>query len=213
MLGCSPQELGWREVETILLDHLCEAEAYAFTIADNRVAETAAWNNTLLTEQLKQISRATPDIAIETSGFELTEIGLLTAKGARGVRKPSRRPTPRRAPPLRPARRDVLGPRSPDAPQPRHHRHAHPERVGSVEHQSTYSGGRGPVDKRAVNRAIILGWQSRSRSATRSRRTRGWQSRRRTELCAGVQLPRGLLYPLDYEFDFITAGGMLIRWN
>jgi hypothetical protein len=102
---------------------------------------------------------------------------------------------------------------SPDAPQPRHHRHAHPERVGSVEHQSTYSGGRGPVDKRAVNRAIILGWQSRSRSATRSRRTRGWQSRRRTELCAGVQLPRGLLYPLDYEFDFITAGGMLIRWN
>jgi hypothetical protein len=36
-------------------------------------------NNTLLTEQLKQISRATPDIEIETTGFELTEIGLLTA--------------------------------------------------------------------------------------------------------------------------------------
>jgi ParB-like nuclease domain len=107
------QELGWREVPTILLDHLSEAEAYAFAIADNRVAETAAWNNTLLTEQLTQISRATPDIAIETTGFELTEIGLLTAGGARGVRKPARRPTPRPAPPLRPARHDVPGPRSP----------------------------------------------------------------------------------------------------
>jgi hypothetical protein len=43
MLGCSPQELGWREVETILLDHLSEAEAYAFTIANNRVAATGPW--------------------------------------------------------------------------------------------------------------------------------------------------------------------------
>jgi ParB-like chromosome segregation protein Spo0J len=107
------RELGWREVPTILLDHLSEAEACAFTIADNRVAETAAWNNTLLTEQLKQISRATPDIAIETTGFELTEIGLLTAKGAGGVRKPSRRPTPQPASPPRPACRDVPSPRSP----------------------------------------------------------------------------------------------------
>jgi ParB-like chromosome segregation protein Spo0J len=107
------QELGWREVPTILLDHLSEAETYAFTIADNRIAETAAWNNALLIERLTQISRTTPDIAIETTGFELTEIGLLTAKGAGGVRKPSRRPTPRPAPPVRPARRDVPIPRSP----------------------------------------------------------------------------------------------------
>jgi ParB-like chromosome segregation protein Spo0J len=107
------QELGWREVPTILLDHLSEAEADAFTIADNRIAETAAWNNTLLTEQLNQIPRARPDIAIETTGFELTEIGLLTGKGAVGVRKPSRRPTPRPVPPLSPARRDVPIPRPP----------------------------------------------------------------------------------------------------
>src|SRR3974390_620897 len=41
------QELGWHEVPTILLDHLSEAKARAFMIADNRVAESAAWNNTL----------------------------------------------------------------------------------------------------------------------------------------------------------------------
>jgi len=91
------QDLGWREVPTILLDHLSEAEARAFMIADNRVAESAAWNNTLLIEQLKEITLDAPDFAIETTGFELSEIDLLTGGGGLGKRKPSRRPTPRTA--------------------------------------------------------------------------------------------------------------------
>ena len=90
------QDLGWREVPTILLDHLSEAEARAFMIADNRVAESAAWNNTLLIEQLREISLEAPDFAIDTTGFELSEIDLLTGGGL-GKRKPSRRPTPRTA--------------------------------------------------------------------------------------------------------------------
>ena len=93
------RELGWREVPTILLDHLSETQARAFMIADNRVAETAAWNNTVLGEQLKEISFAAPDFAIETTGFELSEIEELTAGGSLGTRKRSRRPTPRPAPP------------------------------------------------------------------------------------------------------------------
>ena len=93
------QDLGWREVPTILLDHLSETEARAFMIADNRLAESAAWNNTLLTEQLKEISLDAPDFAIETTGFELSEIELLTGGGALGMRRRSRRPTPRPAPP------------------------------------------------------------------------------------------------------------------
>ena len=93
------RELGWREVPTILLDHLSETQARAFMIADNRVAETAAWNNTVLGEQLKEISFAAPDFAIETTGFELSEIEVLTAGGSLGTRKRSRRPTPRPAPP------------------------------------------------------------------------------------------------------------------
>jgi ParB-like chromosome segregation protein Spo0J len=90
------QDLGWREVPTILLDHLSEAESRAFMIADNRVAESAAWNNALLTQQLGEISLDAPDLAIETTGFELSEIDLLTGGGL-GKRKPSRRPTPRTA--------------------------------------------------------------------------------------------------------------------
>jgi ParB-like chromosome segregation protein Spo0J len=93
------QELGWREVPTILLDHLSEAEARAFMIADNRIAETAAWNNTLLTEQFREISLDSPDFAIETTGFELNEIDLLTGGGILGRAKRSRRPAPRPSPP------------------------------------------------------------------------------------------------------------------
>ena len=81
------QELGWREVPTILLDHLSEAETRAFMIADNRLAESAAWNNTLLTEQLREISLEAPDFAIETTGFELSEIELLTGGGVLGTRQ------------------------------------------------------------------------------------------------------------------------------
>src|SRR6516162_1799451 len=88
------QELGWHEVPTILLGHLSEAKARAFMIADNRVAESAAWNNTLLVEQFKELSLSAPDFAIETTGFELSEIEMLTERGALGVRKRSRRPPP-----------------------------------------------------------------------------------------------------------------------
>ena len=68
-------------------------------IADNRVAESAAWNNTLLTEQIKAISLDSPGFAIETTGFELSEIEVLTGGGALGRAKRSRRPTPRPVPP------------------------------------------------------------------------------------------------------------------
>jgi len=67
-------------------------------IADNRLAESAAWNNTLLTEQLREISLNAPEFAIETTGFELSEIELLTGGGILGTRKRARRPTPRPAP-------------------------------------------------------------------------------------------------------------------
>jgi hypothetical protein len=92
------QELGWREVPTILLDHLSEAEAGAFMIADNRVAEGAVWNNTLLIEQLKELSFSS-DFVIETTGFEATDIELLTHGGALGRAKRNRRPVARPAAP------------------------------------------------------------------------------------------------------------------
>src|SRR6516164_9472425 len=41
LMAC--QLLGWREVPTICLDHLSEAQAKAFMIADNRLTENSEW--------------------------------------------------------------------------------------------------------------------------------------------------------------------------
>jgi ParB-like chromosome segregation protein Spo0J len=81
------RELGWREVPTILLDHLSLAKARAFMIADNRLAEGAAWNSGLLREQLTELSQAEPDLAIEATGFEREGIDLQLAGGARKRRR------------------------------------------------------------------------------------------------------------------------------
>ena len=50
LLAC--KRLGWSEVPTIRLEHLSEAQKWAFLIADNRQTEIALWDNRLLAEQL-----------------------------------------------------------------------------------------------------------------------------------------------------------------
>ena len=86
------EELGLREVPTIVLDHLSAAKARAFMVADNRLAEGAEWNSGLLLEQLAELSRVEPDLAIEATGFERGGIDLQLASGPRGTRKRRRLP-------------------------------------------------------------------------------------------------------------------------
>src|SRR5215469_12542468 len=88
-------ELGWREVPTILLDHLSEEKARAFTIADNRLAEGGAWNDRLLALQLKGLALAELDFAIDATGFELGEIELRVAAAPSRTRRRKPRPTVR----------------------------------------------------------------------------------------------------------------------
>jgi ParB-like nuclease domain len=87
------QELGWTEVPTILLDHLSEEKTRAFTIADNRLAEGAAWNDRLLNLQLKELALAELDFAIDATGFEFGEIELRIGAAPSGARFRKRRPT------------------------------------------------------------------------------------------------------------------------
>jgi DNA modification methylase len=70
------RQLGWTEVPTIGLDHLSPEQARAFTIADNRLAETATWNERLLAETLRDLSLADLDFSLELTGFEMAEIDL-----------------------------------------------------------------------------------------------------------------------------------------
>jgi DNA modification methylase len=74
LLAC--RERGVTEVPTLCLDHLTPAQARAFMIADNRLAEIAAWDDQLLAEQLKELSLLGLDFNIEVTGFEMGEIDL-----------------------------------------------------------------------------------------------------------------------------------------
>jgi DNA modification methylase len=74
ILAC--QLLGWSDVPTICLEHLTEAQARAFMIADNRLTENAAWDERLLAEQLHDLSLMELDFSLEVTGFEVGEIDL-----------------------------------------------------------------------------------------------------------------------------------------
>jgi DNA modification methylase len=74
ILAC--QLLGHTEVPTICLEHLSEAQAKAFMIADNRLTENSTWDDRLLAEQLKELSELELNFSLEATGFEMGEIDL-----------------------------------------------------------------------------------------------------------------------------------------
>jgi ParB-like chromosome segregation protein Spo0J len=67
---------GFTQVPVILLDHLTEAQAKAFKIADNRLAEMSAWDNPELALQLQELSNIRLDFEVDVTGFTVPEIDL-----------------------------------------------------------------------------------------------------------------------------------------
>jgi len=74
LLAC--QKLGWQEVPAIQLEHLTEAQARAFAIADNRLCENATWDERLLGEIFVELSALDLDFSLEDTGFSMGEIDL-----------------------------------------------------------------------------------------------------------------------------------------
>lgn len=69
--------IGMTEVPTICLEHLTEAQARAFLLADNKLCENAEWDPGLLREQLKALSEVELDFTLEATGFTMGEIDLI----------------------------------------------------------------------------------------------------------------------------------------
>jgi len=74
LLAC--RELGYSELPTIRLEHLSPAQARAFQLADNRLAELAHWDERVLAEQLKELAEVNLDFSVELTGFSMPEIDL-----------------------------------------------------------------------------------------------------------------------------------------
>lgn len=70
------KSLGLDQIPIIQLNHLTEAQARAFAIADNRLTENAAWNEQLLGEIFSELSVLDLDFSLEDTGFSMGEIDL-----------------------------------------------------------------------------------------------------------------------------------------
>jgi len=70
------QQLGWKQVPTIRLEHLTPSQVRAYRLADNRLTDCSTWDDRLLAQQLKVLSEAELDFDLEAIGFDLPEIDL-----------------------------------------------------------------------------------------------------------------------------------------
>ena len=70
------QQLGLAELPTISLDHLTDAQARAFLIADNKRTDNSIWDDQLLAQQLRDLALLDLDFSLEATGFEVGEIDL-----------------------------------------------------------------------------------------------------------------------------------------
>jgi hypothetical protein len=69
--------LGGKEVPTICLADMTEAEKHAYVLADNKLAERAGWDSELVALELAYISKLDVDFDVTLTGFETPEIDLL----------------------------------------------------------------------------------------------------------------------------------------
>lgn len=68
---------GLGHVPVIRLEHLTEAQAQAYMLADNKFTDRSQWDPKLLAIHLKELSELVIDFDIEATGFEIAEIDLL----------------------------------------------------------------------------------------------------------------------------------------
>ncbi|MBT3494529.1 MAG: site-specific DNA-methyltransferase [Rhodospirillaceae bacterium] len=69
------QKLGMADVPVIRLEHLSEIQRRALVIADNKIAENAAWDEELLRLELEELQAE--DFDLDITGFDLDEIDRL----------------------------------------------------------------------------------------------------------------------------------------
>jgi ParB-like chromosome segregation protein Spo0J len=69
--------LGLTGVPTVEVKHLTPARKRAFMLADNRLAELAGWDESLLTIELKELSALNIDFDFEVTGFGTVDLDRL----------------------------------------------------------------------------------------------------------------------------------------
>jgi DNA modification methylase len=74
--------LGLDCVPTIRLENLTDDQIRAYVIADNRLAEKAGWDNSILAIELQHLLTVDSDLDVTVTGFEVPEIDLILSQAA-----------------------------------------------------------------------------------------------------------------------------------
>jgi DNA modification methylase len=69
--------LGMKQVPTICLEHLNEEQIRAYILADNKLAESAGWDNATLAIELQHLSSVDLGFDVSVIGFEIAEIDII----------------------------------------------------------------------------------------------------------------------------------------
>jgi DNA modification methylase len=68
------ESVGLKQVPVFFLDHLTEAQAKAYMLADNKLTDRSTWDEPKLAIQLKELTDLALEFDIEATGFEAPEI-------------------------------------------------------------------------------------------------------------------------------------------
>src|SRR5216684_8919309 len=69
--------LGISQVPTICLDNLTEDEIRAYILADNKLAEKAGWDHSILAIELQHLTSVDLEFDVSITGFEVGEVDLI----------------------------------------------------------------------------------------------------------------------------------------
>lgn len=74
------RRIGLKEVPTLRIESLSEAQIRAYRIADNRIAELAGWDKEILAIELQNLIDVEVGFSIEVTGFSSVEVDALIAR-------------------------------------------------------------------------------------------------------------------------------------
>src|ERR1700730_10923339 len=74
--------LGITQVPTICLDNLSEDEIRAYILVDNKLAEKAGWDHSILAIELQHLTSIDLEFDVSITGFEVGEIDLILQEAA-----------------------------------------------------------------------------------------------------------------------------------
>lgn len=77
--------LGTTTVPAISVEHLTEDRIRAYILADNRIAEKAGWDKSILAMEFQELIIAEPDLDLSLTGFELSEIEQILGVSPDGI--------------------------------------------------------------------------------------------------------------------------------